>query len=266
MPDVQCQKLNWSRAAAADAVKIVNWNVQWATPKSPRQPEILRRLETHEPEVVCLTETDVALLPWEGHVVCSAHSGYQGLESRRKVLLWSREPWRNVDRTGDSHMPPGRFIRATTRTSAGDLTIMGVCIPWSGSRTGPAFTPRRRRWEDHYTYLECLDRLLGKTSLQRLVVVGDFNQRIRHRPRPSRLASALHDAVSSHLTIATSALGWAGRRTIDHIALSADLHCEALGVIDNIHDERRLSDHFGVFADVHAAKPGARKMKIETGG
>ena len=150
-------------------------------------------------------------------------------------------------------MPPGRFIRATTQTSAGDLTVMGVCIPWSASRTGPAFTPRRRRWEDHRTYLECLSGLLADTPLKRLVVVGDFNQRIRAGPSPSSLASALHDAVASRLAIATSALGWGGRRTIDHIALSADLYCETLGVIDNAHEEQKLSDHFGVVADVHAA-------------
>ena len=234
-------------------MKIVNWNVQNATPRSYRRPAILRRIDAHAPEVVCLTEADVALLPWEGHAVCSlAASGHRLPKSWRKVLLWSRQPWRNIDRTGDPDMPPGRFVRATTKTSAGDLTIMGVCIPWSGSRTGPAFTPRRRRWEDHYTYLECLDRLLGETSLQRLVVVGDFNQQIRPRKGPSHLASALHDAISSRLTVATSALGGRGHRTIDHIALSADLHCEALGVIDNVHDGRRLSDHFGVFADVHA--------------
>ena len=95
--------------------------------------------------------------------------------------------------------------------------------------------------------------MLADTPLQRLVVVGDFNQQIRPRKGPSKLASALNDAISSRMTIATSALGWGGRRTIDHIALSADLHCEALGVIDNVHKERQLSDHFGVFADIRAA-------------
>ena len=133
-------------------MRLVNWNVRWATPRSPRRPEILRGMEAHEPEVVCLTETDVALLPWDGHVVCSlADYGYEAPKNRRKVLLWSRQPWRDVDQMGDPDMPPGRFVRATTQTSPGDLTVMGVCIPWSASRTGSAFTPRRRRWEDHQT-------------------------------------------------------------------------------------------------------------------
>lgn len=235
-------------------MKIVNWNVGWATPRSPRQPEILRRMEAHAPEVVCLTETDLALLPWDGHVVCAgADYGYEAPTSRRKVLLWSREPWHEVDQTGPPAMPPGRFVRATTRTSVGDLTVVGVCIPWSGSRVGRAFRPRRRRWEDHQTYLRCLGGLLAGMSRQRLVVVGDFNQRVRQGRRPSRLLSALHEAVSTHVTIATSALGADGRRAIDHIALSADLHCRTLGVIDSAHEERRLSDHFGVYADLSLA-------------
>ena len=84
------------------------------------------------------------------------------------------------------------------------------------------------------------------------MVVGDFNQRIRDGSRPSRLASALRDAVASRLTIATAALGRDGRRAIDHIALGSDLHCRALGVIDSSHEGRKLSDHFGVFADISA--------------
>ena len=54
------------------------------------------------------------------------------------------------------------------------------------------------------------------------------------------------------MTIATSGLAFLGRRSIDHIALSEDLAGESLDVISNIHDGRKLSDHFGVVADVSA--------------
>ena len=52
------------------------------------------------------------------------------------------------------------------------------------------------------------------------------------------------------MTIATSALAYEGRKSIDHIALSEDLAVESLDVISNIRDGPRLSDHFGVFADL----------------
>jgi endonuclease/exonuclease/phosphatase family metal-dependent hydrolase len=56
------------------------------------------------------------------------------------------------------------------------------------------------------------------------------------------------------MTIATSTLAFQGRRSIDHIALSADLAVGSLGVISNIHEGRKLSDHFGVFADLSAQR------------
>ena len=54
------------------------------------------------------------------------------------------------------------------------------------------------------------------------------------------------------MTIATAAVGFQGRRSIDHIALSADLSAEKISAISNIHDKRKLSDHFGIVAEVSA--------------
>ena len=49
---------------------MITWNVEWATPKSRRTAEILSRINEHDPEVVCLTETDVGLLSPHGHTIC----------------------------------------------------------------------------------------------------------------------------------------------------------------------------------------------------
>ena len=53
------------------SLRLVNWNVEWATPSSPRGAEVLRRVHGHVPEVVCLTETHDGLLSQEGHTICS---------------------------------------------------------------------------------------------------------------------------------------------------------------------------------------------------
>ena len=52
---------------------MVTWNVEWATPRSwSRRDEILRRIERHGPDIVCLTETDVRLLSDQaGHTIHS---------------------------------------------------------------------------------------------------------------------------------------------------------------------------------------------------
>ena len=236
-------------------LRLVNWNVEWATPRSLHTPEILRRIDHHNAELLCLTETHLGLLAGEGYAISSqADSGYGIKKGRRKVVLWSMHPWERVDDVGAGSLPPGRFVSGVTRTSLGELTVVGVCIPWSGSRTeARRGAKRKKRWEDHEQYLAGLTGVLERVSTQRLIVMGDFNQIIGPGSRAGRdRQSALRSAFPASMTIATAAVGHEGRRSIDHIAVSQDLAVESLGVISNIDGESRLSDHFGVFATLSA--------------
>lgn len=232
-------------------VNLVNWNVQWATPRSKRTPEILRRIDEYTPDVICLTETNSELLSSDGYVICSQPDyGYKIAENRRKVMLWSREPWNRVDDLGHESLPPGRYVSGVTRIPFGEVTVVGICIPWHGSRTEERRgSERKKAWEDHENFLSGLSDLLKGVKDRPLIITGDFNQRIGQSGYSSRkLQSMLHDAMPERVTIATSALGHAGRRSIDHIALSEDLVAESLSVISNIAGESKLSDHFGVAA------------------
>ena len=238
-------------------LRVATWNVEWATPRSRRTPEILRRIAGCAPELLCLTESDDELLSHTGYTACSqADYGYPLRAGRRKVILWSREPWEQVDDVGIDSMPTGRFISGVTLTSLGPVTVIGVCIPWSGSRTeagrGQA---RRARWEDHARYLDGLARILGRGIPERRIVMGDFNQVIGSGSRaPARLRSALSQAYPAGMAIATSSLAFGGRKNIDHIALSGDLVVDRTCVISNVDGERRLSDHFGVVADLSVGR------------
>ena len=126
------------------SLRIVNWNVQFATPRSWRSPEILDRIDRHGPEIVCLTETHDELLAQGGHAICSqADYGYALKPNRRKVLLWSKEPWRQVDDLGVDF------------AAAGDLCeTLGGCVDdpqpriASGAGSGPLpqGRGRKRRW------------------------------------------------------------------------------------------------------------------------
>ena len=237
-------------------MKLVNWNAEWATPKSRRSPEILVRVRQHDPEIICLTETHIELLGdygQHGHMVCSRPDhGHVVKEERRKVLLWSKRQWREVDDQGGEAFPPGRFVAGVTETSLGEVTVIGICTPWAGSRaSGP--NAQRKRWEDHEKYLEVLAGVIERAPSRNLIVVGDFNQRIDQGSHtPVRLRAALQSVFAGRLTVATAALGLQGRRSIDHIALSHDLVVGSLGVISNFDGETKLSDHFGVIADLHA--------------
>lgn len=232
---------------------IVNWNVQFATPRSWRSPEILGRIDRHEPEIVCLTETHDELLSRGGYAICSrADYGYGLQKNRRKVLLWSREPWKQVNDLGIDSLPPGRFVSGVTLASVGEVAVIGICIPWFGSRTEARRGEERRgRWEDHEEYLAGLSEVLQRADARRLIVMGDFNQAIGQGSRaPRALRLALQKAFSPSLRIVTADLVFQGRKSIDHIALSADWAVDSLAAISNIHGERKLSDHFGVAADV----------------
>ncbi len=231
-------------------LSVVNWNVEWATPGSWRATEVLNRIEEHRPEVVCLTETNDTLLSRDGYCISSRPDyGYPIKVGRRKVLLWSREPWEQTDDLGSDSMPPGRFISGVTQTSEGKVRVIGVCIPWSGSRTERRREQERKmRWEDHAQYLASLTEFLRRGPSERLLVMGDFNQGIGPGSRaPAKLRSDLHEAFRG-MTIATSDLAFQERRSIDHVALSEDFTVDSVCAISNIHGERRLSDHFGVAA------------------
>ena len=235
------------------SLRVVNWNVEWATPSSWRTTEILSRLAQHVPEVVCLTETHDGLLSQHGHAICSQPDyGYTVKEDRRKVMLWSREPWDQVDDVGIDSMPPGRFVSGVTQTSLGEVAVIGICIPWFGSRTEASRKVERKlRWEDHEQYLAGLTEILGRADAKRLIVMGDFNQAMGPGGHaPPQLRSALGKAFSPSMRIVTSDLVFQGRESIDHIALSVDWTVRSLGVISNIHEGRKLSDHFGVAADL----------------
>lgn len=170
--------------------------------------------------------------------------------SRRKVLLWSKEPWTEIDDQGHDSIPPGRFVSGVTKTRAfGKVTVVGVCVPYRESRTRWTNDGvQRRPWDDHVQYLEGLRTVLDRTG-KRLVVVGDLNQRTEGRSYPARVRQALHAAIPSGVTIATGGLG-EERRSIDHVAISDELSAHALKVISRYHEGKALSDHHGVLADL----------------
>ena len=96
-------------------LKALTWNTQWATPASKRTPDILRRVEGHTPDIARLTEVNDGLLSRDGHSISAGPDyGYALKAGRRKVLLWSREPWEQVDDVGRVDLPPGRFVSGVT--------------------------------------------------------------------------------------------------------------------------------------------------------
>lgn len=237
-------------------LNLVNWNVDWAKTKK-RRPEIRERIESHTPEIICLTEGRCGLLPQEGDTIHSQLDEYtisKGMEDEwRKVFLWSRNPWKSMDDLGDKSLRCGRFVSGVTETSLGEVTVVGICIPWHESPGRGSGVPH---WKHHRQYSEILRGVLKeaheKVSGKHLIIMGDFNHCLEPQRRPSsskraQARSALEKAIPTGMTIVTKGLKFKGKRGVDHVVLSEDLVAECRDTISNIADDGvLLSDHFGV--------------------
>lgn len=233
-------------------LRLLTWNAWWAHSGTARGRRVARAVADADADVVVLTEAEVDVLPAGGHVAEAVPDwGYRPARpGRRKVLLWSRNPWSAVDDTGSAAFPPGRWIAATTDTALGSIRIAGVCIPWSGAHVSTG-RKDRKNWEDHAAYLDALKPVLDGQA-RPLVVAGDFNQRIPRGRQPMAVAESLAAAFSG-LRLATDG---ADPHLIDHVAHSADLVVADLSLMPSRDAEGNLSDHLGVRATLIAGDVG----------
>lgn len=229
-------------------IHVALWNVEWATPKSRRADPIRRILAEQRADVICLTEGTAALLPEAGHILqAEGDYGYGAATERRKVLLWSRWPWLEVDSVGSPDLPSGRFIRAVLSTPRGPVTIVGVCIPWSHARVSSG--PRNRvAWEDHATYLRVFKPLIAEAAgAGPLILTGDFNQRIPTRRAPAAVQQLLTECLQDLNVSTAGAIPGIDKLSIDHLAHSRAFTTTAIAAWPGTQpDGFRLSDHPGL--------------------
>ena len=161
-------------------LKISCWNSEWASLKSKRG-EFFR--DQFNSDVICVTEGYESLLPNDGYVISSNEDyGYKIKKGRRKVILWSKSEWSDIDKLGSKKIPTGRYISGITM----GIRFVGICIPW---RFAHVSTGRKDRkpWEDHLTFIENLRITKNKT-----ILMGDFNQHIPKTYQPNDVYFALN--------------------------------------------------------------------------
>lgn len=125
------------------SLRITVWNAEWALPGSHKGAAIGEILAALEPDLICLTEAVPALLPPGGHTITSeADYGYPLKPGRRKVFLWSRQPWRDIDSTGHPGLPPGRFISGLTDSPLGPVREVATGSG-AASPTPPTSPPKK---------------------------------------------------------------------------------------------------------------------------
>ena len=188
-------------------IKISCWNSDWAKPSSKRGKFFIDKFDS---DIICLTEGYESLLPKEGFIISSSEDyGYPITEGRRKVILWSKNKWTDIDQLGSEKIPSGRFISGTTN----GIKIIGVCIPW---RFAHVSTGRkdRKTWEDHLSFIENLN-----LEKKRTILLGDFNQNIPKKSQPQVAYSALKNFING-MDLLTSNMG------LIHIVVSNDLKAD----------------------------------------
>ena len=232
------------------------WNYQWRAWDSVAGRTMTERLWERSPEVVCITEGKAD--PPEslaGHWIMSdADYGYRKFPGRRKVMLWSRNPWTEIERVGSENMPTGRFVSAWTRTSLGPVFFIGVCIPW---RDAHVRSGRRDRspWEENQSYLRGLNEVIHRKAHRGpCVLMGDFNQRVPRCGSPAWLFDELMDATRGLVWATDGPVPGLGKQVIDHVVHSDELHCLSTEGIDPTGDGGlRLSDHPGIVVEFGTA-------------
>ena len=224
------------------------WNVQWAAATNAKGRFFAPLLGDLDCDVLCLTEGSADILPAEGHIITSsADYGYGVQGSKRKVMLWSRNPWKFVDDVGSVALPPGRFVAGTTDTSLDPLRFIGVCIPWKDAHVSSG---RRVRspWQDHITYCRHLPEASVSSEVGGSILLGDFNQRVSRQRQPANVYSALVDALAGRFELATAGtIPGAPDLTIDHLAATRNLRSVDVSYLSAANEAgKAMSDHFGL--------------------
>lgn len=229
-------------------LSLVVWNVAFRHAESPEGSALGAAIAGCAPDIVCITEGHPDFLDLPHRIVSGDDYGYPRPRDRRKVLLWSREPWRAVDALGDAAMPPGRYVAGVTDTPIGEVALHGICVPWPFAHVA---TGRRDRkpWDEHVSYLAGLRRILDKASTRLpTLVLGDYNQAIPQRRQPLRAWQALRAAFPPAFRCATEGLkSPLGLYAIDHVSLAGGLEVVSVQALPNVVEkDRKLSDHFGL--------------------
>ena len=145
------------------------WNSDWATPSSKRGKFFIEKFDS---DIICLTEGYENLLPKDGYIISSHEDyGYKSKNGRRKVILWSKNEWTDIDQLGSKEIPSGRFISGITN----GIRIVGLCIPWRFAHVSTG-QKDRKPLEDHLSFIKNLS-----LSNEKTIILGDFNQNTRKR-------------------------------------------------------------------------------------
>lgn len=230
-------------------MKCATWNLEWAPIASKRTSLIQSIITSLQVDVFCYTEAIRDMVPERYRIEAAADYGYSHSGERRKVILWSKSPWTEIDQVGSEILPSGRFISGISN----GIRFVGVCIPWKDAHVT---TGRKDRtpWQDHLAYCAGLKEVINRYSESDIpiCVLGDYNQRIPRIKQPPEIFQALREAIPPHCHVVTEGiLDHEQKPLIDHVVTSSGISATIEQIIPrHASDGTRLTDHSGVVCHI----------------
>lgn len=204
-------------------------------------------------DVICCPEAYHDFLAPDLHGMSSQPDyGYPIKPGRRKVTLWSRFPWSNVDDLGHSDLPAGRFVSGVTDTRLGRIRVIGVCVPWAAAHVSTGRCDRRR-WEDHVLYLRGLRALLAtEPTGHPTIIVGDVNQSIPRQKAPSHTYTELKATFAGYDIWTEGTIHELEKLPLCHIMGSSQLGLNAVLGFSRKVQGKMVSDHDGLLVELRS--------------
>lgn len=234
--------------SAVAHIRIAIWNIQRKRPNSEAGRSIRAIIERADPDLVVLTEAFSGSLGWN-EIVSGPHYAAR-MESERKVVVYSRRAWSEVDMGQGRNGPDGRYVSAMTYAAGTKIRCIGVCVPWSGAATAEGPLPK---WQAHREFLaELKQTVLDLDFNMPVIVAGDFNQHVPRVRAPRDVYGMLDSAFSDQFTCFTAGpQGLSDLRVIDHLFASKHFKAPVVQLLANTGaDGRALSDHAGLLVSL----------------
>lgn len=239
-------------------LRIACWNTEWRAAGSWQGAYIRRTLLAAGADIVCCPEASQGFLaPHLNGVASQPDYGYPMKPGRRKVTLWSKAPWSDVDDVGSADLPGGRFVSAVTDTPIGSVRVVGICVPWASAHVSTGRRDRRK-WEDHGLYLRGLGALLAALPQDcPTIVIGDVNQSIPRQSAPVEKFAELNATLAGYEVWTRGVVPGLEKLPVCHIMGLAQFDLKAVLGYSRDVQGRPVSDHDGLLVAVTWVKPGA---------